>query len=403
MISHRHITLAVLILCTTFQLHSQENNLAEEAGLVEKGLYNSAWEYLHEHAETIGFADLMVKKTELSLRYFVRTNQHRMFAFKDLEGGENLYELRKNQGEYELKLFDPEGGLKLAIEQNPERADLYFWLGEFYNEVLTFYGNSWFKTAEELNTLISENFLIALEKGMKSEELFSKLAHSELVAGHWKKAAEYLDGALSFDKNDPAYYQNLAIAQLNMNELPLAEVNAEMAIELYKDPVYKADTLFLASTIALYRSRTVEAEDFLKKGFVLSPGDYRFPDRLIRLYLSQNRYDEARASAGELFSLYPENPETCTTIIQYFYSRQKLDETELFFEAQLKSFSDRPEVMGNLYFHRALTFQYLEQPEKAAESYRLAESQFRTVYTEDDKVFEVITKRLNELQEQIRN
>ncbi len=397
MISYRIIIPAVLFLSVLFSLNAEENYLASADSLIGDRKYNTAWEYLHEHADSIDFADFMIKKTELSLRYFALTNMHRMFAFKDLQEGEDLYELRKEQGNHELKLFDPEGGLSMAIEQNPERADLYYWLGEFYNEVLTFYGESWFKTGDELKSLIRENLTAALTRGMETEDLYSKLAHIELVGGNWKKAAEYLDGALSFDMNDPAYYQNLAIAQLNMNELTQAEVNAEMAVNLYIDPVYKADTCFLASTIALYKSRPDTAEEYLVKGAELSPGDFRFPDRLIRLYLSLDRFEDAREAAGDLFSLYPENPATCTTIVQYFYSRQKLEETVPFFDAQLIKFRDRPEVLGNIYFHKALTYQYMELPEKALSTYNLAEEQFRLVYPEDHQVLEVIKKRTDEL------
>jgi len=397
MISFRKIILVPLFIISVLNLSAQENFLAQTDMLIKNKKYYSAWEYLHEHADSIDFPDFIAKKTELSLLYFVQTNMHRMFAFKDLGEEEDLYALRKTQGNYELKLFDPAGGLSLAIEKNPERADLYYWLGEYYNEVLTFYGDSWFKTPDELNTLIRDNLTAALERGMKTEEIYSKLAHVELIKGNWEEAADYLDGALSFDRNDPAYYQNLSIAQLNLKELPQAEVNAEMAIKLYEDPVYKADTCFLASTIALYRNRTGEAEEFLKNGFSFSPKDYRFPDRLIRLYLSQDRYDEARLSAGDLFSLYPENPETCTTIIQYFFSRQKLDETVPFFETQILNYKDRPAVLGNLYFHRALSYQYMKRAEDAIDSYTLAEKQFRIVYPDDHQVFTVISKRIKEL------
>ncbi|QEN06923.1 hypothetical protein EXM22_02530 [Oceanispirochaeta crateris] len=373
---------------------SSESVLARVDDLIADKKYESAWTLLHEHAESLDFADFMVKKTELSLHYFVLTNNHEMFAFTDLENGEELIDLRKRQGNYDLKLFDPKGGLSMALEMYPQRADLYYWLGEFYNEVLSFYGNSWHETKEELIQHVQENLEKALTLGMETEDLYSKLAHAELLMGQWEKASEHLNSALSYDREDGAYYQNLALAQLNMNLLAQAEVNAEMAIGLYDDPYYKADTCFLASTIALYRSRTESAADYLKMGFDLSPDDYRFPDRLIRLFLTQENYVEARSSAADLFGLYPENPATLTTIIQYFFNHDKLDETPLFFEEQLKKYTGDPAVLGNLYFHQAVAAQYQGLDDQALASFELARKEFSQVYPADHEVFNAIKKLL---------
>jgi tetratricopeptide (TPR) repeat protein len=398
----KNLILLILLILTSFTVHasdtsSQEVLLAEEVfnnvdNLIEDKKYESAWTLLHEHAESLDFADLIIKKTELCLRYFVLTNRHGMFAFTDLEGDENLLELRKQQNNYELKLFDPEGGLKMALQGSPDRGELYYWLGEFYNEVLSFYGDTWNETQDDLRNHIQENFEKALSLGMETEDIYAKLAHTELLKGEWDQAAEHLTQAMAYDREDAAYYQNLAIAQLNLDRLAQAEVNAELAINLYTDPLYKADTCFLASTIALYRSRTDSAADYLNKGFKLSPGDFRFPDRLIRLHLSQENYEDARRSAEDLFGLYPENPETCNTIIQYFFSHQRLDETRGFFETQLKKYGERPEVMGNLYFHQALASHYQGLEYEALDLFDLAEEEFNKTDPPNPLVFDAIKK-----------
>ncbi len=384
------IFLLTLTLLPLGGLSAVESVMKEVDALIAEGKYQSAWIRLHEHAEEEDFTDLVLKKTELCLRYYTLNNMHQIFAFSDMKEGEDLQTLRREGKAGDMRLFDPAGALTEALEKDPDRGEIDFWLGEYYFEALNLFGTQWSKPAEELKDLILTHYRSALEKGEASEELYAHLAHIELLREEWEAAGRDLKAALAYNRQEPGYYHNLAAVQINLNQLPQAEINAERAFSLYSDPVYKADSLFLASTIALYREQAEKAAAYLEQGAELSPGDYRFSDRLIRLYLSLGKYDQARKAAADLFSLYPESPENCTKIIQYFYSMDRLEETDSFFDSQIKAFKDNPEALGNLYYHQGISYAYRNLPEEARSALALAEAEFKKIYEETHPVFEII-------------
>lgn len=399
----KNIFLILLLLSAFLPLTAAENKknspvLDKVDLLISQKQYQSAWTFLHDEAESLNMGDMILKKTELTLLYYAKTNLHQMFAFADLEENEDLSDVRKREAEFDFKLYDPAGALSMVIKENPDRGEAYYWLAEYYHQVMTLYGDDWEKSQDELRSLVIANFRMATALGMEREEIYSKLSYTELLSANWEAAIGDLEKALEYNNSNPAYYHDLAVAHLSMNKNNEALSFADKAINLYSNPYYKADSAFLASTIALHLGDSDSAESYLEQGALLSPDDYRFPDRLIRLSLNNSDYDKARKAAGDLFALYPENPANCTTIIQYFYSIDKLNETSGFFEKQIEIYTDKPEILGNLYFHKAIAARYQELNDEALESFILAESEFAKVYSPDNQVFQSIKNMKSELE-----
>jgi len=385
------ILLLTLLTAPLWSLDTENTHLQETDRLIAEKKYESAWNNLHDQAAEIPFSDMMIKKTELCIRYFVMSNMHQMFAFTDIEPDEDLMEYRKNQeGQYDLKLFDPAGGLTAAMEQDPANGELDYWLALYYNDALMRYGESWLKTPEELRQLVVENFLSALSKGYESEELYADLAYTELTMKEWEGGAAHFRKALESDGGNAGYHHNLGIALLNLGELEEAAEHAARAAELYVDASYRADSLFLASSIALNRKDNETVISLLEEGKGIAPRDYRFPDRLIQVYLMTGDTDKAVDNASALFDLYPANPEACSSIIQYFYNFQMLDQADLFFERQIPRYGDSPEALGNLQFHQAVAWMYLEKDSEALAQFARARETFLQVYGEDHQVFGVM-------------
>ncbi|MDC7232950.1 MAG: hypothetical protein PQJ58_06935 [Spirochaetales bacterium] len=374
-----------------------ENILDEIDRLIANRQYQTAWTTLHDRAEALETGDMILKKTELTLLYYTKTNLHQMFAFSDLKEGENLSDARAGDGNFDFKLFDPAGALSLVISSEPGRTEAYFWLGEYYYQVMNLYAEVWDKPVQEIRSLVLANFKMAVSLGMETEEIYSKMAYTELLSANWEGALKDLEKALIFNPGNPSYYHDKAVASLNLGHHTDALASARQAMEEYKNPFYKADSAFLASTIALHMGESGTAEDYLVKGAAYSPDDYRFPDRLIRLYLNDGEYEKARKAAGNLFALYPDNPANCTTIIQYFYNIGKLEETELFFTEQLDKFSGNPAARGNLFFHKGIAAKYRGLNTQALEAFENAEDEFKKSYAPDNPVFAAIDNMRAEL------
>ena len=365
--------------------------LSEVDKLIESRQYLSAWTLLHDRADVIELGDFIVKKSELTLLYYSKTSSHQLFSFDDLDEGETLLELRRRgDSGPDLKLYDPAGALNMVLKETPGRADAWMWLGEYYYQVLTIYGDRWEKPAAETSKLALEAFRKAISLGEESGELYGKTAYCELMAGEWDAAAGDLKKALEYDGDNGEYYYNLGLAFLNLQQLEEALEYTEKALNLLDEGPEMANALFLASSIHLYMGNEGDAENVLVRGLEVSPEDYRFPDRMIRLALSREDYDGARAAASRLVNLYPDNPENFRTIVQYFYDFGKLEELIPFFNIVTDIYSGKPEIMGNIYFHKGLTEFYLEDSEASREAFMKAEEEYSKIFPEDHQVFQVI-------------
>ncbi|MDC7241893.1 MAG: tetratricopeptide repeat protein [Spirochaetales bacterium] len=392
------LTVLISLPADTPDTVASDSVLKEVDRLTSDGQYLSAWTLLHDRADEVELEDFIIKKTRLALLYYSKTSGHQLFSFDDLKEGETLLDIRQGTDETpDLKLYDPAGALNMILENNPENGEAWKWLGEYYYQVLTIYGDQWAKPASESSALAIEAYEKALSLGMESEAVLARKAYCELMAGEWNGAVEDLKKALAYDESNPEYYYNLGLASLNLQLYADALDYTEKTLGLLNEGPEMANAVFLKSSILLYMQNADGAVTSLIRGMEVSPEDYRFPDRLIRLSLSMEDYDGARAASSRLLDLYPDNPENFRTIVQYFYDFGKLEQLLPFFETVKAVYRGRPEILGNILFHQGLTEFYLEDREASRKSFTEAEAEYARVFPEDHQVFQVI----NEMKERL--
>jgi len=383
--------LFTLIIQLNLSAATSDEHIAEVNRLRDQGLYKSAWIYLHEHAEQIDFSRMMISKTELCIRYYAITNLHQMFSFVDLAAGETLNDVRKTRNSMEdMKLFDPAGGLLTALEKDPENGELHYWLGEFYFDQLYLFGSENGLSEEDLQYQIVKHYRAALDKGWKDEILLANLAYTELTIKEWSSSILHFRKALEINPDNPAYHHNLAMALMNDNQLVAADGEIRKTLKLYKDDSYKADSLFLGSTIALMEDNSQETLAYLLEGKKTAPEDYRFPERLIQVNLVMNDREAALENSRVFFELYPASPESCQTIMNHFNAFDALEELLPFFEKLMPPYEKNPEVLGNLQYHLGVSYLMTDRKDLALEQLNKAANTFATVFSKDHQIFSII-------------
>ncbi|MBO4507558.1 MAG: hypothetical protein J5747_02855, partial [Spirochaetaceae bacterium] len=79
--------------------------LAKVDALIEQEQYQSA--FGATNGEGCQEEYLLAKRIEIATNYFAQSIMHQMFAFKNLEEGQTLYDVRTGTGDYSLMMFDP--------------------------------------------------------------------------------------------------------------------------------------------------------------------------------------------------------------------------------------------------------------------------------------------------------
>ena len=153
-------SLSVLVLVIPFfvQFSFADNVLKKADSLVALHKYNSAFSLLNEVVETNDDRQIVLKKIDIALNYFVLSLNHVIFSFKDLEPGDDLMELRGKEGIYNSYLFRIDSVLARLISRFPQDGVLYRYLGDYFYDISMRYAGRWLFSDDSLASLVLLNY-----------------------------------------------------------------------------------------------------------------------------------------------------------------------------------------------------------------------------------------------------
>lgn len=377
----------IILLLASSQLFGNTEIFKEVDKLIEDKKYETAFKYLVENQDKIEANELLKKKTELSINYFVKSMLHEMFSFVDIPKEDNIYDYRSKDGSYSSFVFNVEEEFSKLLTEYPDDGELYFWLGQYYYDVLLRYPESWKKTDDEVIDLTIKNYALAISKGFTSEILFASLGHMHLRKGDNPKAEELYTQAIKLNPENPGYSYNMAVAQYSQQKYEAAQKTIKVPMEKYINIYYKSDAYFLAGDVEVNLDNLNKAAEYYDKGKELNPKNYMFYQRLIIVYLAGEKLKDAADNSKAFFNMYPTNPRTMQYLIQQYHSYNKIDALLAITDELLKEHKDNHEALGNLYFHRSVVNDGLKEIKSAIEDLDKANEMFLKVYDEDHGVF----------------
>ncbi len=348
--------------------------LKEVDQLIEKGQFQSAFGKLaSENNEYI-----LAKRVEVAINGFAQSMMHQMFAFKNLEENETLYDVRTSDGSFSMIMFDPVKAIESFEEENGEKPILKYALAAYYQDVINRYGNQWLLTPEELHQKVMTNFQLAYDGGCYDAYSLSELATGYYQNNDLDSAIKYYDlKAKEFEFNATDNY-HYAIIQWFKGNPKLGIKYADKAIEGYKDqPQYQCDSYIVAARISLQIPDYKGAEKYLAECKKHYPEEYRISQYSIPLYALQNDLKKTLAAAMQLYECGTANPATCQMIMEECNNCGKPDYAIEFFKEALKKYSKDDKACQNLYFHFAYEYYLMQESGEAAKMAAKAKEYFQ--------------------------
>lgn len=337
---------------------------------------------------------LIAKKTELCLNYFAQSIMHQMFAFKDLNKNEDLYELRNSKGNFQMEMFDP---VKIISEFDPNNKIpiLNKTLGDYYFDINLRYNSRWLISDNEVQQSAMKYYQLALEHNCFTSQSLANFAETCLYQGDYEKSVELYTRALKIDKTNPNWHYNLAIAYLNTGKFESAIKEGEIAYKGYAPNIgYQIDCLLLCADCSASIKKEAGAIEYLQTALQLSTDDYRIYKRLNAFYLALGDTKNAAHNADVLFSMFPTNPAASQIILDNYKHAKKNTELVDFFNRNILKFQGQFEALGNLYFH--LAYYYFQENNQVltTTNAKKAEENFIQANAYTDEVKNAITQFL---------
>jgi len=395
----RKTLLILLFLCilisNAFSLDTQ-TAITKADSLIAQKKYLSAFELLQENDPNNRVPEIVLKKSEIALNYFVTSIMHQVFALKNLSKDESIKDVRGKPGKYRMFHFAVNEVLKKLMESHPENWKLHNSLGEYYYEIHQKFCIHDSKEAEENLKLSVKYYQIARTNGVYDWKSLFVLGYFKLKQNKLDEAIPLFLESLDLNESYPSSNYNLAYAYLNKNKRQSALKYAIRAYELYDINYQKADAAMMVAIISEELGRNRDSLKFFKLADQYNPNNYRILKGIIPLLLEFNKLAESQEKSIALFNLDPTNPTVSNDLLSIYYHSNH--QTRLFdvFDALEESNKNSDEILGNVYFHEGVFATWLNRYEHSVKMFKLAKNHLENVFPENHPVFKAIDEQLRE-------
>ena len=372
-----------------------DSELTQVDNLISQKKYRTAFDLVS--GLTPQNSETLAKQVEIAISYFAQSIMHTMFAFKDLDEGETLHDVRTGGGPYNVVYADFAEMIEPILEQRPNEGLLSAVLGDYYYDAQLRYGDNWLVPSIEALEKASDLYRNAIDNGVRSPDYYSRIAEYELRKGAVSDAILDLGNALQMDPNYAEAHYNLGYALFKTGEIDSAIVHAVSAASHYVDNDYQFDGWMMAGRLSIEAGHPGDAIKYFQKAKEASPDAWEPLAYQIDAYLALDDVTGTRAVAMELFSRGPSDLDLCKMIMKSYLNADKAQEFLALSEALEEEYSD-PEIVGNILYHRGYVLSTLGMNEQARQVLEDARSNFEKTDAPDHEVLAKIDQLISTLE-----
>lgn len=384
----KQITTLLLIFCFSM-VYSQNESVGNVDALLSAGKYESAYKMLDKADPKNQQPDIVIAKTDLLLKYYVKSNMHQLFGLKDMKPTEDITRLREQNGSYSMIAFAPDSVLNKLIITNPANYKLRKALGNYYQDVYFNYPDSWFIPDSVIVDKFRDNYLLAYKNGVFDYKSLYGLGYAYLTDEDYKSAILYFQKSIELKKDAPESYFNLASAYLNSDQPQFALPNAQKALEMYVEPEDKVDAARMTAQIYLELKQKNNAMNYFQKANDIQPNDYYTLMPLLGLELELDNANYKNLTA-DIFSLAPDNPVVYQDLLNAYKENEKESEFMSFLESQKMNYRNNTKIQAHICFYSGVAQYELNRWVDAKINFEKARNLFKNLFQPNHSIFKVI-------------
>lgn len=381
-----------LLIITLLINLNQEVSFQEIDQAIDERKFSTAFQLLNELDPDNKNPKAFRRKIDISIDNYIMSIGHQMFALKDLDPGEEISQLRGQEGSYDMYSLDVNTLAKSLMEEHPENYELKFAIGRYYHSMHLNCGNCSMSAAE----CITE-FERLFEECYKNEvyDYFSLygIAYAKINKQEFEASIPFFLKSIELNDEYPTNHYNLAYAYLYLDQREKAIEYAKNAMERYEYPSYKADASRIVAVSYQELQDFENAYKYFKITNETNPGDFNTLKPMINLSLYlENK--ESEAIREEIFLIDSDNPTVYQELIFAYYEYGDINDLLAYFNSKIPTHQEDFATLGSLHFYIGKIQLDEGESEKAKQSLITAKNTFLKVYEEDHQVFPVIDQIL---------
>lgn len=355
-----------LLLFSVPELNAQNETLKDQYDkLVSQKRYLDAYMLIDKTDPGNEKEQTVLLKSDLCVRYFAKSADHRFFSFVNIVEGKTLEQVRAESSTSSLQNFSPEQALIEKIEKNPSNKQLHHLLGLFYYEkclhyVLTLSPEEQTDLLDKSSTYISA----AHEAGVYDWYSYYILGYIALEKKEIPLAFSHLQKSVELNPSEGLNCYNFAYCCMTMDKFDLAQKYAELAAQNYPRGQLKLDSAYFAFRMSIALVNRAESSRLAKAYFALDPGNPRVLRNIV-----------------QDMALTPYSADILVLITQF-----------------QKDYPANAAVMGNTYLYRSQYYANLKDIKSAKADLLKAKEIFANIYSADHAIMRFIEHTEKELQ-----
>jgi len=399
--------------------------LHDADSLIALHKYKSAYVLLDSVDAINANPDIAVKKAFIALRYYVNTNKHTVFGFKDLRLNQTIEDIFGRPDIVPIYTFPIETVMLAFYKKDSTRCDISRILGEYYNDS-RFDIVPTTKKPDSTSTQIDyQNYLndsLAVMKVRDSVQKISLYYCNKAAKGgcaDWKTYS-ILGDALLRDTNAAMRDTNVAISMAYMQKSYV--LNDSMPYTMYtlsylysKKNAYDSAAKYAARAIGFFKTPLqkvnvccMAVDDYNKLGnkdmaikycdsiTVIDSINADSRAAAMELYFDLGLYEKGLKHALKIYKLAPDIPGNLNAVLGAYFHYNLQDSVPSFINMILKDQNDS-QTLANIYFHKAVYFLQTNQPDSFAITLKTARNYFVKDTVKNKEVIALIDQKLNEI------
>jgi tetratricopeptide (TPR) repeat protein len=390
-----YITFQILIFSS---LSFASDPIKSADSLVTLHKYYSAFELLNKIEKSNDNRDIVFKKMDIALNYFVQSLNHSLFSFKDIEPNEDIMSYRGKVGTSNMFVFPIDSVLITLLSKHPNDGAIYKRLGDYYQDVLNRYGGRWIYSDDSLSVNIIYYYSQAEKRHFLDYKSYDRLGVAYLQNRNYDDAEKCFLASIKLNSKNPDSPYNLAYLYFKKKQHKNAIPYAQISFELYENKSLKSDAGRLCATCFNETGDYKNALKYLRLTDKFDPNNYYVYRNIMWTFLKMKSLDSAEVSSVRFFHLEPSNPKLTQDIMADYEEAGLSNEIPKVFQTLLYLYSKDTEASGNILFHFSQYYQNQSSYPLSLSYLDSAETKFHTCFPDTNYVFKVIKSKRDILQ-----
>jgi tetratricopeptide (TPR) repeat protein len=366
--------------------------------LVNLHKYCSAFELLNRIDSANENRQVVFKKMDIALNYFVESLNHMIFSFKDIGQNEDIMSFRGKEGTSEMFVFPIDSILLRLLTKYPHDGNIYKRLGDYYQDVLSRYGGRWIVSDDSLAITIMSYYGQAEKHKSMDFKSYDRLGAAYFRTGKYSDAERCFRASMKLNPGSPNSPYNLAYLLYKKKQFKAAIPFAQKSFDLYNTLSLKSDAGRLCATCFSETGDYDNALKYLRLTDEFDPNNYYVYRNIMWTFLKMRSTDSAIASSVRFFNLKPTNPRLAQDILADYQEAGQSKDIPKVLRTLMDIYSNNAEAYGNILFHFSNYYQDESNYPLSLAFLDSAEAQFRTCLPDTHYVFKVIAIRRSNLQ-----